>query len=68
VQPTQTVLFLYCLVFPLFCPSPVFASIEPLIMPNRAGCIKINFPYCITHSVAGICSNWCDEYRCIAVK
>jgi len=23
VQPTQTVLFLQCLVFPLFCPSPV---------------------------------------------
>jgi len=22
-------------------------------MPNRAGCIKIKFPYCITHSVAG---------------
>jgi len=22
VQPTQTVLFLYCPVFPLFCPSP----------------------------------------------
>ena len=22
-------------------------------MPNRAGCIKIKFPYCITRSVAG---------------
>lgn len=27
MQPTQTMLFLYCLAFPLFCPSPLDADI-----------------------------------------
>jgi len=38
VQPTQTRLFIYCLVFPLFCPSPIFllASKKNIILPAHA--------------------------------